>query len=49
MIESPPSSSSSSHQQQQQLEIRRPSNSDSEQTPLAISYEPSIGKSFFIL
>jgi hypothetical protein len=41
MIDSP---SSSSPNQPQQTEVRRRSSSNSEQTPLAMSYDPSIGK-----
>jgi len=41
MIDSPPP------HQQQRTEVRRRSSSHSEQPPLAISYEPSIGKLLF--
>jgi hypothetical protein len=46
MIDSPSPSSSSSNQQQ--TEVRRNSSSNSEQTPSATGYDPSIGKSLTI-
>lgn len=46
MIDSPSPSSSSSNQQQAEVLPRRPS-SNSDQPPLTMAEEPSIGNSFF--
>lgn len=47
MIDSPPPSSSSSNAQQ--TEVRRRSSSNSEQIPLNMVYEPSIGKLYHFI